>query len=157
VLSEAEVAEAQGYLKQPGISVVRDAQTALAAGRVTAMHDPTEGGLAGALWELAEACGNGVEVNLDRVPIPALASRVCAVLGLDPLATIASGALLLTTPPEDAADIVGALARAGIACADIGQVSEGAVEVRAAGPSGLEILRRPARDEIARLFAQDGS
>jgi hydrogenase expression/formation protein HypE len=56
-LSEAEIETAAAYLYQPGISVVRDARIATRAGRVTAMHDPTEGGLASALWELAEASG----------------------------------------------------------------------------------------------------
>lgn len=149
VLNADEVAEARAYLRQPGISVVRDAQIALTAGRVTAMHDPTEGGLAGALWELAEACGHSLEVDLDRVPVPALAAKVCAALGIDPLRTIASGALLLTAPPQDAASIIGALEAAGITCAGIGQVGEGEPVVAA---KGLGRLPRPARDEIARLF-----
>ena len=101
-LSTHELAEAQAYLIQPGISVVRDATLALQAGRVTAMHDPTEGGLAGALWELAEACGHALWVDPARVPVPPLAARVCAAFGIDPLASIASGALLLSAPELDA-------------------------------------------------------
>ena len=54
VLSEAEIEPRRAsYLYNPGISVVRDAHIATQAGRVHAMHDPTEGGLAGAIWELA--------------------------------------------------------------------------------------------------------
>ncbi len=149
VLNADELAEAQAYLTRPGISVVGDAQIALGAGRVTAMHDPTEGGLAGALWELAEACGHSLVVDLDRVPVPALAAKVCAALGIDPLRTIASGALLLTAPPEAAARIVGALAATGITCADIGAVRAGEPQVTV---GGQQMLARPARDEIARLF-----
>jgi hydrogenase expression/formation protein HypE len=59
VLTDADITKAQGYLNQPGIGVTRDARIALDAGRVTAMHDPTEGGLATALWELAQASGRG--------------------------------------------------------------------------------------------------
>jgi hydrogenase expression/formation protein HypE len=150
-LSAAEVAEAQAYLTRPGISVVREAEIAMRAGRVTAMHDPTEGGLAGALWELAEACGHRLEIETGRVPVPPLAGRVCAALGLDPLRTIASGALLLTAGAEDAAAILAALEADGIACAEIGRVTAGAAEV--VTPNG-ERLERPARDEIARLFAE---
>ncbi len=69
-LSQAELSEAQAFLTRPGISVVRDAALAMQAGKVTAMHDPTEGGLAGALWELAEACGHGLWFNPGRVPLP---------------------------------------------------------------------------------------
>ncbi|MCC7358323.1 MAG: AIR synthase family protein [Anaerolineales bacterium] len=147
-LSPAELADAQAYLTQPGISVLRDAQIAAAAGAVTAMHDPTEGGLLSALWELAEASGHTLLVDPASVPVPPLAARVCAALGLDPLATIASGALLLTAAPGDAPAIRAALGAAGILCAHIGAVRAGPPEARSA--AGL--LPRPARDEIARLF-----
>jgi hydrogenase maturation factor len=150
--SETELAEARAYLTQPGISVLRDAQVALGAGAVTAMHDPTEGGLLGALWELAEACGYTLVIDPAAVPIPPLAARLCAALGLDPLATIASGALLLTAPPASAPAIVAALHAAGLACAEIGQVAAGAAHITS--PAG-QPLPRPARDEIARLFAQE--
>jgi len=129
---------------------LRDAQIALKAGRVTAMHDPTEGGLATALWELAEASGRAILFDPAAVPIPALSARVCAVFDLDPLAAIASGALLLTAPEGDAAAIRRELENQGIICAEIGEVREGLVEVRVK-ESG-ELLRRPERDEIARVF-----
>src|SRR5205823_11432561 len=114
------LAEAQAYLTHPGLSVVRDAALALEAGRVSAMHDPTEGGLAGALWELAEACGRTLWFAPAQVPVPPLAARVCEAFGLAPLAAIASGALLLTAPPADATALCVALGAAGIACAEIG-------------------------------------
>jgi hydrogenase maturation factor len=149
-LSPAELSEARAYLTHPGISVVRDAAVAQAAGRVTAMHDPTEGGLAGALWELAEACGCTLVFDPAAVPVPPLAGRVCAALALDPLGTIASGALLLAAPETGASSIQRALAREGLLCAEIGGVVEGPPEVRRSGDGGL--YPRPARDEIARLF-----
>ena len=80
------------------ISVVRDARVAASAGQVHAMHDPTEGGLASALWELAEASGRGICFDPSAVTVPPLSARACRSLGLDPLRAIASGALLLTTP-----------------------------------------------------------
>jgi hydrogenase maturation factor len=151
-LSAPELAEAQAYLTCPGISVVRDASLALQAGRVTAMHDPTEGGLAGALWELAEACGHSLWLDPARVPVPALAARVCAAFGLDPLAAIASGALLLTAPEPDASAICVALASAGIPCAEIGAVEQGAPAVWQVTAAGRARLPRPARDAVARIF-----
>ncbi len=62
-LTETEIEAARQYLYQPGISVVRDARIAIQTGHVTAMHDPTEGGLASALWELSEASGKQLLVN----------------------------------------------------------------------------------------------
>jgi hydrogenase maturation factor len=114
------------------------------------MHDPTEGGLATALWELSEACGHGLEIDLEQVPIPPLAARVCEALAIDPLAAISSGALLLTAAPDDACQIIQALVEAGIPCADIGRVTAAPVQVVTL-PHG-EPLRRPDRDEIARLL-----
>ncbi len=153
LFSEAEVVEAQGYLIRPGIGVLGDAQIATGAGRVTAMHDPTEGGLAAALWELATAGGKTLLVDVTAVPVPALAARICAAFDLDPLATIASGALLLTVAAGDAPAIISALEEEGIPCAIIGRVAAGPAEVRLQSTTG-QLLPRPERDEIARLYEQ---
>lgn len=148
-LTPAELAEAQAYLFTPGISVTQDARIARGAGRVTAMHDPTEGGLASALWELAEACGHTLMVDPASVLVPALAQRICAALQIDPLASIASGALLMAVCPQDADAICTALQQAGIPCAEIGYVGG-----RGSGvlQTGGGLLPRPARDEVARLY-----
>lgn len=147
-----EICAAQNFLYEPGISVLRDAQIAVAAGHVTAMHDPTEGGLAAALWEMAQASGYGIRFQSQNVKIPELSSRICRLFGLDPLATIASGALLLTAPPQDAQRITAALLQAGIDCTDIGQVVDQAPEVIDVGGEAWELLPRPARDEITKVY-----
>ena len=152
VLDGAELEQAQGYLTDPGISVLREAQIAAGAGRVTAMHDPTEGGLAAALWELAEAGSHTLVVDVTAVPISPLSARICAAFGLDPLATIASGALLLTTAQADAPAIIKALAKAGIDCAIIGRVEAGAPLVWQETASDRQLLFRPQRDEIGRVY-----
>jgi len=152
-LSAAELAEAQAYLTTPGLSVLRDAQVAVAAGQVTAMHDPTEGGLLGALWELAEGCGHALVVDPAAVPVSALSARMCAAFGLDPLATIASGALLLTARPADAPAILDALNAAGVPGTEIGYVAAGPPQVWHGGAGERHLLPRPPRDEITRLYA----
>lgn len=138
-------------LHDPGISVVRDAQVAIAAGGVTSMHDPTEGGLATGLWELSEASGCRLEVDLDPDQpfwLPE-GKAMCAALGLDPAAAIASGALLLAVNPEYVERMTHAFEQAGIARFLVGRVAGrgvGVVDVRRGE------VARPARDEIARLF-----
>ncbi len=97
-LDPTELQAAKEYLFDPGIGVTRDARTAIRAGRVNAMHDPTEGGVLTALWELAEASGKTLRVDTQKIPVPPLARRVCDVFGIDPLRAIASGALLMTVP-----------------------------------------------------------
>ena len=150
-LSLEEIAAAQDYLYQPGISVLKDAQTALKAGQITAMHDPTEGGLAAALWELATACGHDLVVDLLGIPIPPLGKQICAVFQIDPLAAIASGALLLTTPANQVAPICQALEMEGISCTQIGRVERGNGKVWSEGGGKVDLLMYPERDEIARV------
>lgn len=147
---QALVDRAAAYLTAPGISVVPDARAACAAGGVTSMHDPTEGGLATALWEVAEASGRALDLDVAEWPLLEEGRQLCAHYGLDPLGAIASGALLLTVRPEAEAGVRAALGASGISVYRLGQVAAGPVTVRRRGA----ILPRPARDEIARLFEE---
>ncbi len=138
------------YLHQPGISVVRDAAVALEAGRVHAMHDPTEGGLATGLWEMADASNLRLVVDATRAVLDD-GRALCDAVGIDPLGAIASGALLIAVHADDAATIRAALEAEGIPAFDIGHVEEGPADVVDARDSARR-LPRPARDEIAKLF-----
>lgn len=151
-LSPEEMEQARDYLYQPGISVLADARHAVQAGRVTAMHDPTEGGLNSALWELAEASGKSITFDPRSVLIPSLAGKVCQAFEIDPFSAIASGALLITSPPTEVSRICKALESAGIPCAEIGSVGEEPIMVWRGTASGIEELPRPTRDEITRVF-----
>ena len=104
------------------ITVVKDALTAHAAGPVTAMHDATEGGVLGGLWEIAEASGVGMEIEEALMPWPPEVEALCGLLAMDPLAAIAEGTLLIAAPEAFVGAIIQALAEAGIACARIGEV-----------------------------------
>jgi hydrogenase expression/formation protein HypE len=154
-----------GFIYQPGISVVRAAQVATTTASVHAMHDPTEGGLATGLWELATAAGVGLEIDAGAVPIYAETRLLCEIYGLDPWGVIASGSLLLTVDRVDADRVCDALGRAGVEAAMIGRVvpSEEGVTLRARAieggspgakgpPEAAVPLPTFARDEIARLF-----
>jgi len=160
VLGKTEIETAKDYLKQPGISVLQDARIALRTGKVTAMHDLTEGGLYTALWELSEACQQSLWIDPSTVPVSSLSGRICQAMGIDPLGAIASGALLLNTSPKAAQRIVNTITNAGILCAEIGYVMT-ADEFQAtrhpavwySTPGSLQPLTRPERDEIASLFS----
>jgi len=154
-LNAEEIETASNFLHQPGISVLEEAQIAVRTGGVTAMHDPTEGGLETALWELAKASQISLEVNLNAVPIHPLSRRVCQVFGIDPLATIASGALLMTCAPSHAGQIQQAIQSKGIRCAEIGRVVDGPPKVwEIASGEVRKLLPYPSRDEIARVYEQ---
>jgi hydrogenase maturation factor len=148
-LGAAALAAARDALERPGISVVAPALAAARLG-ATAMHDPTEGGLATGLWELADA--SGLAIELDEADVlwfePGLA--VCRALGADPWGTLASGALLAAFAGDVAAAGVAGLARLGFEVAVIG---------RAAGGAGVRLrdgslLPRFDRDEVARVLSQ---
>lgn len=153
-ISDAELANAQGYSRNPGIGVTRDARIAIGAGKVTAMHDPTEGGLGAALWELSEAANCGIEFSACAVPISDVSRKVLSVFGLNPMYTIASGALLLTVEPSTSESVLMALRESGIPAARIGTVSDrrGTVEVLETD-SGC-VLERPVIDEITLVYGE---
>jgi len=149
----AVIERAKRLLRSPGISVVPEAEIACEVGKVHAMHDPTEGGIATALVELADAASVGLRIDRDRVMILPEGDALCRAFGLDPLGTIASGALLITLPPADAGLVLHALAREGIDAHFIGQVVP-----RAEGVTLVEGARRwpmPVfpQDEITKIFA----
>ncbi len=157
----------RNFLIEPGISIVRDAAIAVSAGRVHAMHDPTEGGLAMGLHEMARAAGIGLTIDSEAVPVYPETLALCRAgrpdwlrpswppgAGLDPWGLIASGALLLAVEAADAQNIVRALKAEGIRVAIIGQATQaaGGVTLRVRQPQGLVDLPHFERDEITRLF-----
>jgi hydrogenase maturation factor len=152
ILNEAELQSAIYAIYDPGISVLRDAQLAVQAGKVTAMHDPTEGGLAAALWELAEACGHSLMIQAEKITIPPVSQKICDFFQLNPMATIASGALLMAVEAKDSQRICNELIQNGIPCSEIGLIEAG--EPRVYSQEGVHRVQmpRPERDEITRLF-----
>ena len=168
-LSEIEIEKAAGLLDSPGISVVTAARIATATGQVTAMHDPTEGGIAGAVEEMALASNTGITVDADRVNVLPETRRICEALDLDPWGLISSGALLITCRPAGTQNILEALSDDGISATAIGAVTEFAPG-SGTGPGNVENqsmrlqrivggiaepLPRFDRDEIARLYGAD--
>ncbi len=147
------VEDAKGLLFSPGISVRKDAEVARKAALVHAMHDPTEGGLATALRELAAAADVGLEVEADAIPVLPACRAFCDALNLDPLGLIASGALLATLAPEHAETVVGALEAEGIPAWVIGRVTPPEEGLTLRTPSGTAPLPAFDRDELARYFS----
>ena len=154
----AEMLEtARGYIFQPGISVVREALLAVENACVHAMHDPTEGGLATALYEMAEASEVGMRLEEAAVPVLPATRAVCQAAGLNPLGLLASGALLIALPPQDSDRLLAALEEAGIAAGRIGTVTpKDAGVIIGKRDGGRMALSTFARDEVARFLAQEG-
>ncbi len=155
--SEEWVKQCQNFLRVPGISIAREARIANEVAEVHAMHDPTEGGLATGLHELAAAAGVGILVEREKILILPETALLCRKLRLDPLGLIASGALLIVAPEGDAAKILARLAAEGIPASVIGKVWEKEKGVKMIQEGKVEDLPFFDRDEVARLFAGGGS
>lgn len=105
--------------------VVRDAATAVESGGLTAMHDATEGGLLGALEEMARGAGVRFDVDTDVVPVAPGVRPLCEALDVDPWHVTSTGTLVLTVDSEIADDVVAALENRGTRAAVVGQVGAG--------------------------------
>ena len=149
------ISRAKQLLFYPGISVVKDALAACSAVHVNSMHDPTEGGLATGLWEVAGAAGVGLAVEEGSIPILPECAELCRVLGLDPLGLMASGALLITLPPEDVPRLLSALEKEGTDAYEIGHVTGHEEGVHIIRDHQLEPLPKFERDELARWFGDE--
>lgn len=150
----AFIARVQGFLHDPGISVVRAAQFVCRQAQVHSLHDPTEGGVATGLWEVARAAGVGLQVDLAQVPLLPEAVTLCRIYNLDLFGTIASGGLLATVAPEAAPPLLAACRAADIPATQIGQVVPAAQGVQEWRP--LQHRWAPLRefpvDEITKIF-----
>lgn len=132
------------------ISVLPEARIA-AAGGATALHDATEGGVLGALWEMAEGAGLGLQIARAALLVHPATRRLADSLGFDPLRMISSGCLLIAAPP--AADLSERLNAAGVPAAVVGQFTE--VAAREISDRGaIQPLRPPAGDELWRVIGR---
>ena len=104
------------------LSVVPEAAVATQSS-VAAMHDVTEGGLFGALWEMAEASGVGPEIDLKKIPIRQETVEICEYFDVNPYGLISSGMMLMAAADGNA--LVLALQEAGIPATVIGKATEG--------------------------------
>jgi hydrogenase maturation factor len=125
------------------LSVVEDALTAVSVGTrsrgVTAMHDATECGVWGGLYEMAQAGGFGVRVEKERIPVLPCVPEICGLFGIDPFKSISEGTLIVMCRPHRAGVLLRALARRRIPAADVGEVTrKGMVLVESGQEKPLE-------------------
>ena len=144
--SEAFVETAKGFDQY--LSVVPESQIAAEHG-VSAMHDVTEGGIYGALWEVAEASGIGLEIDLKAIPIRQETVEVCEAFGLNPYHIMSSGSLLAVS--EDGLGLVRELEKAGIPASLVGRTTGGNDRIVRNGED-VQYLTRPQTDELYKIM-----
>ncbi|NBK90652.1 hydrogenase maturation factor [bacterium 1XD21-13] len=130
------------------LSVLPEAMLASDFG-ISAMHDVTEGGIYGALWELAEASGIGLEIDLKAIPIRQETVEICEYFGLNPYYLISSGCMLMAG--DRGHDLVRELKKAGIPAAVIGKAVEGKAK-RVMNGEEEAFLERPRADELYKIY-----
>jgi len=116
------IEKAKALCKQ--MTVVKDALNAMDSGGVTAMHDATEGGVIGGLFEIANASHVGMEIDEALFIYPEEVKMVCEAFEIDPVSSIAEGSLLITASPTHSEDILRRLRVEGINASVIGKVTE---------------------------------
>lgn len=146
------VASARALLADPGISISKDARALLSSGVVTALHDPTEGGLATAVHEIAAASGLGARIDAESIPILPETRAICTELEIDPLGLLSSGALLVAARPGSAGSLATALDGTGIPIARIGVLTDAAHGCTITRNGEASPLPRFDSDELARAL-----
>jgi len=134
------------------ITVVADALTAFAAGGVHAMHDATEGGVLGGLWEMAEASGLAVHADIDAVSVPTDIAALAAALAFDPWQAISEGTLLAAVASDETDGVLAAWAKAGIRGYRLGRFGARAGQSSIRRNGRTTALHEPGTDPFWPLF-----
>lgn len=143
-LSAAEIEEAAGYKSL--LSIIKDGEAAFSAG-VTSLHDATEGGIIGAVTELAEGAGVGADIYVDEIAATPLTQRVCSALGIDYRRLVSSGSLIVTA--REGAEAVEKFARFGVKATIIGKITQSGVYAVRNNSKGEKLSSSP--DELFKL------
>jgi len=91
---------------------------------VSSMHDVTEGGILGAVWEVCEASKVGCNIFRDKIALAEETIEICKFFNIDPLRLISSGTMLITVRPEKEKELIEELNKSGIQAAVIGEITE---------------------------------
>lgn len=136
------IEEAKGYSQY--LSIIKEAAIA-GKSNVSAMHDITEGGVFGALWEMAESAGVGLTIDLKKIPIKQATVEICNYFDVNPYEMMSSGSLMLAA--DNGYDLVRVLEESGIHAAVIGKVTEGNDRVVTNGEE-TRFLEPPKTDQL---------
>ncbi|MCI8628141.1 MAG: AIR synthase [Firmicutes bacterium] len=125
------------------LSVIKESKIAKSMG-ATAMHDVTEGGILGAVWEVADCSGTGITVELEKIPVKEETKAICHAGHISPYELISSGSMIITA--FDGEKIVQALSEQGIESAIIGKITEKEKQIIKNGK--VSILNQPKSDAL---------
>ena len=151
VLTDEEIAEAKSLLDH--VSVVTEG---VAAGKVGThgMHDVTEGGVLGAVWELCQIAGTGAEVWVDEIPVKEVTKKICSHFDIDYLRLISSGCMVIMVPPEKKEDMEKTMAEVGVELSCIGVITEADKGIIMKQGTEVKPVDPPASDELYKVVGR---
>ncbi|CAG7592772.1 Carbamoyl dehydratase HypE [Peptoniphilus tyrrelliae] len=149
VLNEEEIKFAKALSEN--ISVLKESKLASKYG-VKYMHDITEGGLYGALWETGVAVGHGLRVYYENIPLLDVTNKISKFYEIDPMKLISSGSMLMIFDKDKFKDFKEETEKFGIKVTDIGEVIEGK-DTEVIAYDQILILSEPSSDELYRVLA----
>jgi len=149
--SRAFLKRAENYLYYPGISILPEAALGVKFG-ANSMHDPTEGGVAVGLYEIAMAAEKGVLVDREKIKVRKETESLCEFFGIDPLGLLGSGALLLTLPENNVDQYLAKLAKMGIEASVIGKITRKSDGMKILEEGKKRALKYSQKDEILRVL-----
>lgn len=138
--------EAAGF--EHFLSVIPEAATAVKSG-VCGMHDVSSGGIFGALWEMADGAGVGLEIDLKKLPIRQETIEICEFYDLNPYELLSGGCLLMTA--DNGTDLVRELQKVGIHAVIVGKTTAGNDRV-ILNEEERRFLEPPKMDQIYKIF-----
>lgn len=119
LFTDDEIKKARSFLDR--VSVVREGVAAGGIG-THGMHDITEGGILGAVWEMCQISGTGCEVWEDAVPVEPETAKICSYFGVNVLRLISSGSMVVITPAAKKNEMIKAINDAGVEASVIGVI-----------------------------------
>ncbi|MBN18484.1 MAG: hydrogenase expression/formation protein [Chloroflexi bacterium] len=145
---------AKNFIFEPGISIKNDSKIAINSGNITSMHDPTEGGLFGALQEIAKAANVGLHIEENEIYILPECLEICSKIDINPFGMIASGSLLCTVKAGSSNKLIDNLRDAGSYGYKIGKIMPKEYGIMLSNSKGVKKMPIFKRDEIARYLSQ---
>lgn len=148
VLTEEELAHAKSLLDR--VSVVKEG---VLAGKIgtSGMHDVTEGGILGALWEMCNVGKVGAVIRKDKVPVEDVTLKICRHFNIDYMRLISSGCMMILASPEKEDEIKAVLKGAGIEVETIGEIKDAGEGIVMVSEGKSQAVDPPAGDELYKV------
>ena len=151
VLTEEELVRAKSFLDM--VSVVAEG---VAAGTVGThgMHDITEGGIMGAIWEMCQISHKGAQIWEDDIPMEPEVRKICEHFDINPMRLISSGAMVIVVPADRKEEMRAAMERAGVSCSIVGRIEEEGFGIKRISGKGTFDVEPPYADEIYKVVGR---